>query len=161
MSEIIIVNYNKEENQCAVKIKLPYLIAVTFFPILYKAGVIDEFELVKPIEVRIPNLIEDDFKSEYLQKLPYLPKQTIEKFQVKIKKLIEAYDEITPTLKNPNLISILLPMSSMAIFQYRFSISSVYNILEELGNSQYGSELKEALLLVIEKVNAFQTQSEN
>jgi len=157
MSEIVIINYNKEENQCAIKIKLPYMIAITFFPILCKAGVIDEFELVKPIEVRIPSLIEEDFKSEYLHKLPYLPKQAIEQFQVKIKKLIEAYNEIIPTLKNPDLINILLPMSAMVIFQYRFSISLIYNILEELGNSQYGSELKEALLLVIEKINAFQT----
>lgn len=115
---ILINRYDDEKREIALKVCIPCCILQSILPSITGNGVINNYSIVNPVSVWVPN--------------HGVPIDIDEKLQDVLQRSLDLFLEISRMTSRPADLSPMLPLGVYVIFQLRAKIDDIAKILMEI-----------------------------
>lgn len=126
------VCHDSSTRQCAVKIRAPLCVAQSAFAIMLGHGFIDDLRISNPLSVWVPCLPSERFKEEALREVPNLSDRVTSIVQARAVEMLQLFSELLCVLKNPDDVSMILPVGTYVDLQFRSTYEGLASVVEKL-----------------------------
>jgi hypothetical protein len=133
--EVSVAGHDAKSRQAILIICMPCCLMQTLTPALLGAGSVDNYSILNPVAVWMPQLTDIQFHPQYVGTDERTSPRANRIISQKIQEVLSMFGTLTPVLKNPSDIVPMLPLGIYVQFRYRCRLDDLAPTLEEMGKT--------------------------
>jgi hypothetical protein len=143
--EVSVLEEDRGSGQAVLSVVLPACVMQAVTPQLLAAGLVDSYEVRRPLAAWVPTVEDSGFRSDD----PTVCSFVNAGLRAAARASLEAFAAAEPSLRFPGDALPILPMGTYVRFRIRCSVDALTVAVEGMGRSAGVSELKHAFARVV------------